>query len=121
MRVSVFQFLILAVVSNRVSCKVFQFLILAVVILVVNNRPWPGLLRPLLLLLVANLHLLMLAPLPWPHFEKRSKVSHESVGMTAKLTAMMQNCVNKAGSASLSSVWSHLLYCKLLFEILVEH
>ena len=41
--------------------------------------------------------------------------------MTAKLTAMMQNCVNKAGTASLSSVWSHLLYCKIVFEILVEH
>ena len=39
-------------------------------IVVVNNRPWPGLLRPSLLLFVANLHLLMLAPLSWPPFWK---------------------------------------------------
>ena len=48
-----------------------------------------------------------------PILIKRSKVSHESVGMTAKLTAMMQNCVNKAGSTPLPSAWSHLLYADI--------
>ena len=50
-------------------------------------------------------------------------VSHASVGVTAKLTAIMQNCVDKSGSASLSSVWSHLLYADIahLCSIFVEH